>query len=102
MAADRGNGSARKGRPVGTPKTQRLRRLECGECGYLAYVSRRWIATGLPGCPCGGTLMPEDPDDARLALPDDELTQHPAVIEYRRGTYDPTSGEQPPGDPIPF
>ena len=84
MSTNASNGVGRKARPVGTPKTQRLRKIECSDCGYLAYVSRRWIALGLPLCPCGARLLPEDADDAALVLSAEELEQHPAVIAYCR------------------
>lgn len=68
--------------PVGSVKTSRMRKCECA-CGYVCRVSRRWLAVGLPTCPCGGRLVPEDPDDAALALTPAELEEHPGVVEYR-------------------
>lgn len=77
----------RAGRKVGTPATQRMRKLECeaGEgCGAIVYASRAQIRRGLYGCACGGRLIPMDPDDAALVLEPGELDAHPAVMEYRR------------------
>ena len=52
----------------GTVKTTRLRKVQCGGCGYTARVSRTWLAQGLPGCPCGSRLVPADLDDVLAAL----------------------------------
>lgn len=83
-------------KPVGTTRTQRLRKLECDACGYIAYTSRRWIETGLPVCPCGLTLLPADPDDAALALSPAELDSHPAVLEYKRAVASVLHGQEGP------
>lgn len=54
-------------RKVGTPATQRNRRLECDAgCGRVAYQSRLWIAQGVMGCPCGGRMMPSAAEDRQL------------------------------------
>jgi len=79
---------------AGTARTQRMRKASCEGCGYIAYISRRWIAQGLPTCPCGGRLIPEDPDDAALILSPDELAQHPAVIEYDRAIASVLQGQK--------
>lgn len=87
---------ASKRKPVGTPKTQRLRKLECDAgCDYIAYVSRRWIAAGLPDCPCGGRLWPSDPDDAALVLSAEELAEHPAVRAYNAKVASVRKGRGP-------
>lgn len=71
------------------PKTrQRLLACDAG-CGYKARVSRAMIARGLPGCPCGGRLVPATLEDAELAhahghLSDDELAAHPEAEAFRR------------------
>lgn len=31
----------------------RLIKVECGACGYVVRTTQKWIATGLPQCPCG-------------------------------------------------
>lgn len=82
--------------PVGTPRTQRMRKLACDECGYIAYTSRRWIEHGLPLCPCGTHLIPQDPDDAALALTPAELDQHPALIAYKRAVSSVLHGQAGP------
>lgn len=41
----------------------RLRKVQCGACGYTARVTRSWLEIGLPGCPCGGQLEPTDTAD---------------------------------------
>lgn len=63
----------------------RLRKVAC-ECGTIAYQSRAAIARGLLGCPCGGFLIPDDPDDAALVLSPEELEAHEGVRELRRET----------------
>ena len=75
---------ARKATPVGTPRTQRLRKVQCPDCDYVAYISRWWMDTGLPGCPCGGRLIPDDPEDAARVLSPDELEAHPWHQLYRQ------------------
>jgi hypothetical protein len=82
-------------RPVGTTRTQRMRKLAC-ECGYIAYTSRRWIERGLPLCPCGAQLLPEDPDDAALVLTADQLAEHPAVVAYKRAVASVMHGQSGP------
>lgn len=34
-------------------QTTRMIKLECPECGYTIRTTRRWIAVGMPTCPCG-------------------------------------------------
>lgn len=52
----------------GTPKTMRLRKVSCQECGCTMRVSRSWIATICRGqCGCGGSFFPELPEDAAYA-----------------------------------
>jgi hypothetical protein len=36
----------------------RLLRCACPSCGYIARITQRWIAFGLPVCPCGTSLVP--------------------------------------------
>jgi hypothetical protein len=45
---------------VGDRKKQstRLMKVECGDCGYIARVSSKWIdEAGAPICPCNGEAM---------------------------------------------
>jgi hypothetical protein len=35
----------------------RLLKCECPTCGYTARITQRWIAIGLPVCPCGSRMM---------------------------------------------
>jgi hypothetical protein len=59
----------------GTPKTTRLRRLDCADgCGYTIRLSRKWLDVGLPSCPCGGLLVPAAIEDADRALERGHLT----------------------------
>lgn len=81
---------------VGTVKTQRNRKIVCEDgCGFLAYCSRKVICKGIATCPCGGRLIPEDPDDAALVLSEDELEQHPMVELYRRELASVMHGQAP-------
>jgi hypothetical protein len=42
---------------AGRPKqSTRLLKLSCPACGYTIRATARWIAVGLPVCPCGDTL----------------------------------------------
>lgn len=70
----------------GSAKTTRLRKGECNACGYTIRLSRRWIAVGMPECPCGaGKLSCPEIEDAVLCLSDAELYLHPqAAQEMRR------------------
>lgn len=36
------------------PQKNRQLKLECPECGYTARATAKWIAVGMPTCPCGG------------------------------------------------
>lgn len=59
-------------RPGGRATT-RMRKAECGTCGYTIRVSRRWIARGLPDCPaCRLPLECRDLDDAMADPAQDE------------------------------
>lgn len=44
---------------TGKPQATRLHRCACPSCGYLARITRQWIAYGLPVCPCGRRLVPD-------------------------------------------
>jgi hypothetical protein len=74
----------------GTPKTTRLRRLDCADgCGYTIRLSRKWLDAGLPSCPCGGLLVPAAIEDADRALERGHLTTAqyevtPEVAELNR------------------
>lgn len=38
-------------------QTTRLVKCECGECGYNARVTRKWLEQGAPLCPCNSSPM---------------------------------------------
>ena len=43
---------------AGRPLRTRMLKCECGDCGYVARVSRRWLCeTGPPICPCNRETM---------------------------------------------
>lgn len=43
-----------------TPKQKtRLLKASCPGCGYVARITAKWLATGLPVCPCGETWEAE-------------------------------------------
>ncbi len=46
------NRSASKATSGGT----RMLKCECPSCGYVARITKKWIAIGLPTCPCGGEM----------------------------------------------
>lgn len=53
----------------GGPKPQKNRQIkcECGECGYVARTTRKWLEeVGAPHCPKHGEMQhdPIDPDDS--------------------------------------
>lgn len=68
-------------RPIGTPRTTRLRKLEC-ECGNIAYQSRARLSAGLLTCCCGREMIPAAMEDAALVLPPEQLAQHPEFVRY--------------------
>jgi hypothetical protein len=35
------------------PQTTRLLKASCNECGYTIRLTQKWVAVGLPTCPCG-------------------------------------------------
>jgi hypothetical protein len=37
-------------------QSTRLIKAECPSCGYLIRLTQRWIAVGLPTCPCGSKM----------------------------------------------
>src|SRR3979490_3004103 len=49
-----------KNRERGTVATQRLRKVDCPECGCILYMSRKWIAEGTPTCACGARMQSVD------------------------------------------
>jgi hypothetical protein len=38
----------------------RLRKIVCPQCGYTARTTAKWIAAGLPTCPCGAPMRLND------------------------------------------
>lgn len=49
-------------------QTTRMYKAECPSCGYTLRLTRRWIAHGLPTCPCGTPLEREDAELDREPL----------------------------------
>jgi hypothetical protein len=45
-------------RTSGKTGTGRMRKCECGDCGFISYTSQKWIDTfgGRWECPCGGEI----------------------------------------------
>ncbi len=41
---------------AGTRKTF-LKKVACPDCGYTIRVTEKWIALGLPTCPCGAQMV---------------------------------------------
>ncbi len=37
-------------------QTTRLHKVACPDCGYTARITAKWIAAGLPICPCGSMM----------------------------------------------
>ncbi len=37
-------------------QTTRLHKVACPDCGYTARITAKWIAAGLPICPCGSAM----------------------------------------------
>jgi len=44
----------------GKKQSTRMKKLSCQDCGYTVRTTQKWIEVGLPVCPCGSTLSPED------------------------------------------
>lgn len=38
----------------------RMKKIECPGCGYVARTTAKWLAVGLPTCPCGAEMQGED------------------------------------------
>lgn len=45
------------GKSRGVGSGSRLLKVECTDCGYVARVSGKWLATGAPICPCNHKPM---------------------------------------------
>lgn len=45
------------GKSRGIGSGSRLLKVSCGDCGYVARVSGKWLATGTPLCPCNHEPM---------------------------------------------
>lgn len=41
----------------------RIRPMSCESCGYHVYGTRSWWGNGFPTCCCGGTILPDKPED---------------------------------------
>jgi hypothetical protein len=35
-------------------------KISCPRCGYTARATRKWLSVGLPICPCGCEMEPEE------------------------------------------
>lgn len=35
----------------------RLIKISCGDCGYIARTTQKWVDIGLPTCPCGNEMQ---------------------------------------------
>lgn len=48
--------------PAKKEKTQttRMLKIECPTCGYIVRTTKKWIAEGVPTCPCGTEMEAED------------------------------------------
>lgn len=48
--------------PIKVPKTQttRMRKMECGDCGYVARAAKKWLEMGALLCPCNKAPMKID------------------------------------------
>lgn len=68
--------------PSGSAATTRMRKVACPVCGYTVRMARKWIAVGMPTCPCGATMAPEDIEDA--AVNDELLYAHPDFRDHGR------------------
>lgn len=61
--------------PTTGPKPQagsRLKKLSCPACGYLVRTTQKWIAVGLPTCPCGTPMVVVDPSVLNPKRSDDQ------------------------------
>lgn len=43
------------------PQTTRMRKCWCEKCGYTIRTTAKWLATGVPLCPCNGETMKVEP-----------------------------------------
>jgi hypothetical protein len=82
----------------GTVKTTRLRKCECPDCGYVARISRTWLAVAIQPCHCGGRLIPTDLDDVLAALDAGHVTatdleQHAEYVTYQRAAASAARGQ---------
>ena len=41
----------------------RMLKLTCPDCGYTVRTTAKWIEAGLPTCPCGEEMQPEDAEE---------------------------------------
>lgn len=41
-------------------QTTRLKKAQCGECGYTVRLTTKWLEVGPPGCPLHGAMDVED------------------------------------------
>lgn len=50
----------RGGKSRGKGSGSRMLKVSCGDCGYVARVTGKWLATGAPLCPCNHKPMQSD------------------------------------------
>ena len=67
----------------GSVATTRLRKASCDSCGYMIRVSRKWLAVGLPTCPCGQPMVSDD----EWAETEAELRQERELAEWQEHDF---------------
>ena len=50
----------RGGTSRGKGSGSRLLKVQCGECGYLMRITRKWLDLAVPDCPLGHGTMREE------------------------------------------
>jgi hypothetical protein len=50
------------GDPKDKKQTTRLVKVWCGDCGYTLRTTAKWLAVGLPTCPCGREMESDVPE----------------------------------------
>lgn len=73
-----------------------LKRLECLEqCGCAAYMTLAQLERhGMPSCPCGSRMVPEDLEVAAAVLERSDLETVPAYREFVRECESLTIGQR--------
>ncbi|HEV3459867.1 MAG TPA: hypothetical protein VHG32_25250 [Thermoanaerobaculia bacterium] len=60
--------------PYRKKQTTRLHKVACPQCDYTVRITAKWIAAGLPVCPCGAVMCLNGPASRRPAA----NTRHPS------------------------